>query len=60
MIFALSESVTCKNCGTELKRQNLPRLARKGCPKCAGKSFDFHGIPEEAAGRIRAVIQQGG
>ena len=56
MLFKLSESVTCQHCGRELKGLNLQRLARLGCPQCGGKSFSFHNIPEEAAGRIRSVI----
>lgn len=56
MIVNLSESVTCKNCGRELKGENLQRLARKGCPQCAGKSFDFHDIPEKYTALIRGAV----
>jgi len=55
MLFKASSSVTCDNCGKELKKENLPRLARRGCPQCAGKQFSYHGLPENVARQFARV-----
>jgi Zn finger protein HypA/HybF involved in hydrogenase expression len=48
VLFKASSSVTCKDCGRELKREvNLPRLARLGCPGCHSKAWTFHDLPED-------------
>jgi len=55
MVFQSAESVTCQKCGKELKEENLPRLARFGCPACGSKDFSFHGLPEEVANALQGA-----
>ena len=55
MLFKAATSVTCQDCGKELKGQSLPRLARRGCPDCHSKKFSYHGLPEEVAQRLNRI-----
>lgn len=54
MLFGKADSVTCDQCGRELKTPlvNLPRLLRVGCPQCGNHRFTYHGMPMDLGGRL--------
>lgn len=52
-MFKRAQRVTCNQCGADLTQENVPRLARKGCPQCGSKLFDYTYPPETAQ-----VVQQ--
>ena len=55
-LFRAAERVTCNSCGCDLTHTpNLPRLARKGCPQCGSKLFDYT-YPPEIAKKVNTTL----
>ena len=56
-LFNQSETVTCHDCGADLTHErNLPRVIRRGCPKCGSKKLDFKIENQETQEKLVGVV----